>query len=121
MQTLKLLANILENLERTNKNFFWGDQDQKMSINSIAWSTISQHKIVGNLGIKNLKVMNKALLAKLTWRFATKQKKLWVKILYSKYGSPFQKRKTLARVSYIWRSIIIGMNAILEAANRDSA
>lgn len=43
---------------------------------------------MGGLGVKNLRVMNKALLAKLTWLLIHHPNQLWIKILISKYGSP---------------------------------
>lgn len=74
---------------------FLGDQDQKRKIHTIVWFTISQDKVVRGLGIKNLKIMNKAFLAKLAWRFATEQNKLWAKILYSKYAPLSWKERLL--------------------------
>ncbi|RVW92361.1 LINE-1 retrotransposable element ORF2 protein [Vitis vinifera] len=40
----------------------------------------------GGLGVRNLALMNKALLGKWNWRFATEREVLWKKVISHKYG-----------------------------------
>ncbi|GJX44527.1 RNA-directed DNA polymerase, eukaryota, reverse transcriptase zinc-binding domain protein, partial [Tanacetum coccineum] len=49
----------------------------------IAWKNICKPKDQGGLGLKNLHIWNKALLAKHVWNIATKKDSLWVKCVHS--------------------------------------
>lgn len=51
----------------------------------IGWQTICKPKEGGGLGFRRARDMNKALLAKLCWRFLMEQDKLWVRLMGSKY------------------------------------
>ncbi|KAF7843720.1 reverse transcriptase [Senna tora] len=52
-------------------NFFWGSWDGKKSIHMIAWDKICNHKAEGGLGLRNVKVLNQAILGKQFWRILT--------------------------------------------------
>ncbi|XP_026398949.1 uncharacterized protein LOC113294785 [Papaver somniferum] len=50
----------------------------------VAWEKACKPKSLGGLGIKNLKLTNKALLAKWSWRFSKEKKQLWRRIIHEK-------------------------------------
>ena len=56
----------------------------------IGWNTIYQLKICEGLGLKNMEIMNRALIMKLVWGLIfslnSPQLDLWSKVLYTKYG-----------------------------------
>lgn len=67
------------------------------------------------LGVKNLKLMNIALHAKLTWRILSHPYTLWAKILWKKYGLPIELKTWNSYTSHIWKLILLGATAIRQA------
>lgn len=86
MQSCKLPARGIEQLERCNLNFFWGGSDQRKSIHLVVWTTIYRPKVNGVLGLRPLRSVNQVLLAKLGWKGLTNPNKLWAQVLIKKYG-----------------------------------
>ena len=60
------IANVVDRLSR---NCFWGSTESKKKLHLISWRKIIKPKKEGGLGLFALEPMNKALLAKLNWRF----------------------------------------------------
>ena len=52
----------------------------------VKWGVVCGDKENGGLGIRKLAIMNKALLGKWTWRFASDKEALWKHVLEAKYG-----------------------------------
>ena len=50
------------------------------------WKTVCSNKDKGGLGVKSLGTLNKALLAKWVWRFASEDSPLSKNIISLKYG-----------------------------------
>ena len=50
------------------------------------WATICLGKRTGCLGVKILRGLNKALLAKWSWNFTVKRGAFWSEVLRGKYG-----------------------------------
>ncbi|RVW30881.1 Retrovirus-related Pol polyprotein from transposon TNT 1-94 [Vitis vinifera] len=73
----------------------------------------------GGLGIRKFALMNKALLGKWTWRFASDKETLWKQVLVAKYGQEdhgWRTKKVVAlfkgsRISTSWQPI---RNALVE-------
>ncbi|XP_021738179.1 uncharacterized protein LOC110704668 [Chenopodium quinoa] len=74
----------------------------------IAWNKIQCSKSEGGLGMRDLHVFNKALLAKQAWRVLTNTSSLMARVLKGKYfpNSDFMNAKILSGISYTWRSIL---------------
>lgn len=93
MQTVRLPVNVVDEVERINRQFFWGDDSGKRKMHTVAWENICLPKEQGGLGLRRLRDMNMALLAKLGWRLLTEPDKLWTQTLTAKYGSPLDETK----------------------------
>ena len=52
----------------------------------VRWKTVCMEKDKGGLGIRNLSLLNKALLCKWNWRFAAENNSLWKMAINFKYG-----------------------------------
>ena len=52
----------------------------------VRWEIVCKEKRSGGLGVKNLFWLNKALLSKWCWRFATEKGTLWNEVIRGKYG-----------------------------------
>ena len=76
------IANVVDRLSR---NCFWGSTESKKKLHLISWRKIIKPKKEGGLGIFALEPMNKALLAKLNWRFHKESNSLWAHVFAQKY------------------------------------
>ncbi|KAK3205342.1 hypothetical protein Dsin_019388 [Dipteronia sinensis] len=65
MQSVKIPSYLCLNMDKLNRNFLWGHTDTKKPTYLIKWDTACLPKNRGGLGIKRMKGMNQALLAKL--------------------------------------------------------
>lgn len=68
MQTVKLSVHTIEELERLNRRFFWGESNNVRKYHTIALEQICKPKEQGELRIERLRELNIAFLAKLWWR-----------------------------------------------------
>ena len=50
------------------------------------WSIVYMEKKYGSLGIRNLSMVNEALLGKWCWRFSYENEPLWKQVFVRKYG-----------------------------------
>ena len=76
------IANVVD---RLSWNCFWGSTESKKKLHLISWRKIIKPKKEGGLGIFALEPMNKALLAKLNWRFHKESNSLWAHVFAQKY------------------------------------
>ncbi|KAL6208769.1 hypothetical protein ACLB2K_019714 [Fragaria x ananassa] len=112
MQTAKLPSSICEKLDKLNRDFLWGDSEQKRKIHLTNWDMVCRPKCFGGLGIKKSSDMNKAMLAKVSWRIIQEDKGLWNEIYQQKYlkaDSILQKNYDKpTNCSSTWSAIVSG-------------
>lgn len=77
------IANIIEKIQR---QFLWGDSEEKRKLHLVKWDKVTKNKKFGGLGVKRLLEHNSALLAKWWWRFNKEKEALWVKVVLRKYA-----------------------------------
>ena len=61
--------NLLDNIDRVNRNFLWGSTNDAKKVHWVGWHKITKPKEKRDLGIQAAKGRNQALLAKLNWRY----------------------------------------------------
>lgn len=106
MQTASLPTAVIDKIERLSRSFFWGEYNTSRRLHTIAWPVVCRPKAHGGTGIKRLRPMNRALLAKLVWRLTMSEDVLWVKILRAKYGCPLNPAAARKPCTHTWRSIL---------------
>ncbi|KAK2664420.1 hypothetical protein Ddye_002994 [Dipteronia dyeriana] len=85
MQSIKLPKEICSNLDEINKDILWGHTTDKRKMHLVNWETFCLPKAKEGRGIKQMKKMNQALLAKASWRLMQNENGLWDSILKAKY------------------------------------
>lgn len=122
MQVCKLPQKTIDNLERVNRNFFWGSTEHRWGIHPIVWSQVCRLKSTGGLGIRPLLAVNKVLLAKLTWRFLTFTTTSWSQILWGKYGDmgTLQSGALRRGCSSVWRGMELGFHLLRQGLDDTS-
>ena len=69
MSIYKMPEGVIKSIESIQSRFLWGGFDLKRKIHLVAWSKLYQSKICGDLGIRDMKLLNESILLKLWWRF----------------------------------------------------
>jgi hypothetical protein len=98
----------LEEIQKMQRNFIWGDTAQKKRFHAVGWETITAPKWMGGLGMRDLAVMNTACLGKLGWKLKSDSKDLWCNVLRNKYnrGNVQPEFDTRASDSSLWKALI---------------
>ncbi|OVA12590.1 Reverse transcriptase zinc-binding domain [Macleaya cordata] len=91
------------------RRFWWNhtdDNGKKLVLR--AWDEFYKPKEEGGLGIRKPELVNKALTAKLTWRFLTNPDAIWVQLLKAKYlnSNQFWEVKKNTTSSCVWASLL---------------
>ena len=87
MQSALLPTRILDNLDKTSRNFLWGFSEAKRKMHWVGWNKVPKSKAEGGLGFQSAKGRNLAYLSKLNWRFHEEKNALWSQVLRKKYLS----------------------------------
>ena len=73
MQSALLPLGVCTKIDKAVRNFIWGSSQDKKGIPLLRWQKIILSKENGGLGIKKMRNMNVALMAKLGWRLLAKK------------------------------------------------
>ena len=108
MQCFNLPVSLLNEIEKLCRNFFWGQQHNEKKVAWVSWEKICRSKKEGGLGMRNLVVFNKAMLAKQAWRVLKFPHSLMAKVLKNKYfpHTSFMDVRVSPLASYTWKSIL---------------
>ena len=85
MSCFKLLDSLSDELMGMIKNFWWGQKKEKRKIAWLRGEKMCEPKCDGGMGFKNLKLFNKAFLAKQGWHVQMGGDSLVYKVLKAKY------------------------------------
>jgi len=85
MMTTYIPKRCIDEMQRIQRSFVWGDTDTTRRHHAISWDIVTQPKCYGGLGLRKLDIMNKACIMKLCWGVFSVEKSLWSEILRGKY------------------------------------
>jgi hypothetical protein len=66
MMSARIPKSCLDDIQRMQRNFIWGDTPQKKQYHVVGWDKVTVSKWLGGLGVRKLEVMNTACLMKLS-------------------------------------------------------
>lgn len=81
-----MLVSMIKEIEKIMRDFLWGSYDAKKKMSWVSWSRSALPKSRGGIGIKKLKLVNKALHCKWIWRYGSEKTALWRRIICEKFG-----------------------------------
>eukprot|EP00253_Pinus_taeda_P001505 PITA_01505 len=70
----------LQQFRNIQRDFFWGKEETRKKWALVSWGKICKPKNQGGLGLDNPEILNKALGAKLWWRWVKDSKSQWARI-----------------------------------------
>ncbi|GJZ73076.1 RNA-directed DNA polymerase, eukaryota, reverse transcriptase zinc-binding domain protein [Tanacetum coccineum] len=74
-----LPIRVIKDINKLLKNFLWQQNDGTKGRAKVAWKNICKFKQKGGLGLKDLRVWNKAIIAKHLWHIVIDKESLWFK------------------------------------------
>ena len=86
MSLLPLPRKVKLRLDKVQRDFLWGGESLERKPHLVKWVTICSKRRNRGLGVKNLSILNNALLSEWSWRYA-REKDAWsVEVIRRKYG-----------------------------------
>jgi len=86
MSVMKMLVLVWKKIVRLQREFLWGGVKRSRSIPWVSWSVVCKPKREGGLGVRDLRQVNLALLAKWRWRYLLGEGGVWRDISFARYG-----------------------------------
>jgi ribonuclease HI len=109
MMTAAIPKTCLNEIQKIQRAFIWGDEDGTRRYHAVNWEKVTQPKAIGGLGIRRLVHMNQACLMKLAWAVRNGENALWIEVLKGKYsrGRPnFEQVSFKTQDSSLWKNLV---------------
>ncbi|CAI9288725.1 unnamed protein product [Lactuca saligna] len=100
--------SIIKDIEKLMKNFLWNHDESKKGRAKVAWTSICKPVVNGGLGIRSLRMWNKAIISKRIWMILSDFDSLWVKWVKINLlkGRSFWDIEKKNGLSWSWRNLI---------------
>jgi len=86
MSVMKMPVLVWKKIVCIQREFLWGGVKRSRSIPWVSWSVVCKPKRQGGLGVRDLRQVNLALLAKWQWQFLVGEGDIWRDIIFAHYG-----------------------------------
>jgi hypothetical protein len=87
---------------------WWGSEKEKRKTHSMAWDQIIKPKAMGDLGFRDCRLFNQAMLARQAWRLLLNPVSLCAWVLKAKY---YPKAMFARYTASTWQAITYGLEA----------
>ena len=71
---------------KLQRNFLWGGIGDEPKFHLVKWATVCSPIASGGVGIRKVRLFNKALLGNWLWRYGMERAALWRQVIKVKYG-----------------------------------
>jgi hypothetical protein len=109
MLSMKVPIGCLNEIQKIQRPFIWGDSDNKRHTHMVGWNIMTLSKQSGGMGFKNLQMMNEACLLKMNWALVKGESGLWGQVLLGKYGRGREVKEGLVAHqadSNLWKTLV---------------
>ena len=89
---------VIQRIRNIQQKIIWGGDDYHRKWALVDWQMVRKPKNVGGLGLCDLLDTNKAMGAKIWWKWITYEDELWEKLWHTKYAHHWKKK-----ANKIWR------------------
>ncbi|XP_042990668.1 uncharacterized protein LOC122317666 [Carya illinoinensis] len=116
MGIFKLPRQLLIELNKQVRGFWWGQQEKEHKIHWVSWKQMIKSKRSGGFGMRDFEFFNRALLAKQGWRIISSPSSLAARVFKEKYFkcSTFLDVKKGSNSSFLWQSFISARSLLKE-------
>ncbi|XP_058725667.1 uncharacterized protein LOC131596956 [Vicia villosa] len=112
----KAPTKMLGEIQSIQSNFLWSGGDLRRTIHWVCWDTVYKYREEGSFGVKNVEIMNVALIIKWELRILVENDAIWCGVLKARYGN--SKCKVLIgdvsvvgnKDSIWWRDVLLSDN-----------
>ncbi|KAF7844636.1 putative RNA-directed DNA polymerase [Senna tora] len=77
MQTVELPVTVCNEIEKANRKFIWGGNENRRKVHLVGWDKLCNPKSSGGLGLRHLKVQNSTFMSKLGMSVGSNPSRLW--------------------------------------------
>ncbi|KAK3141905.1 hypothetical protein QOZ80_4BG0339710 [Eleusine coracana subsp. coracana] len=114
MGVFKLPAALCDEMTQMIRYFWWGEDGGQRKVHWMAWEKLLLPKHRGGIGFRDLRLFNKALLARQAWRLIQFPDSLCAQLLKAKYNPRGELIDTVfaADASPTWRGIEHGLELL---------
>uniref|UniRef100_A0ACD5V5Y4 Uncharacterized protein n=1 Tax=Avena sativa TaxID=4498 RepID=A0ACD5V5Y4_AVESA len=114
MGVYKLPLVLCDDLTKIIRDFWWGGENGKRKMHSVAWDIMLKPKIKGGMGFKDMRMFNQALLARQAWRLIHNPESLCAQVLRAKYYPDGNILDTVftGNASSTWHAIEYGLELL---------
>ena len=85
MSSFKLTKKVCSSLTASMAKYWWSSSLDRRSMHWMSWEALTQPKIRGGMGFRDLEMFNIALLGKHGWRLMTEPNSLCSRVLKGRY------------------------------------
>lgn len=104
MQVFLLPKWVINKIDQSRRKFLWhGHKVQvegKRYMSLASWELVTKSKKMGGLGVKNLHTMNKALMAKVIWKWHQIDRPIWMEVAAKENVRPWE----ITTTTRFWKS-----------------
>lgn len=84
-------SKVIREIRSIQRKFLWDGGGERKQVHWVSWDLVCSSRDSGGLGIKNVEVMNLALLNKWKWRILKEKNSAWSRLLKGQYGNMVNK------------------------------